>query len=139
MCTSLSFKATMNQACPSSTQWKVIISNSISFFVLDRTDVEDIVSAPNNGSYRWDAYYTKPVVVDDNHYNLASGCNYFITLESWTNQIYSPYSAIINPTDGGLPTNASCPQDHGKFLPSDGTCLCLCFKLYVQKLTLSRE
>jgi hypothetical protein len=139
MFTSLLFKATMNQAFPSSTQWKVIISNSISFSVLNRTDVEDTASTPNNGSYRWDAYYTNPLVVDDNHYNLASGCNYSITLKSRTNQIYSPYFAIINPTDGGLPTNASCPQDRGKFSPSNGTCLWLCFKLCLQKLTLSRE
>jgi hypothetical protein len=53
--------------------------------------------------------------------------------------MYSPYFAIINPTDGGLPTNASCPQDHGKFSPSNGTCQLLCFKLWLQKLTVDRD
>jgi len=107
--------------------------------VLDTADPHFIASAPNNGSYRWDAYYTNPLVVREDYYNLPSGCNYSITLKSWTNQIYSPYFAMINPTDGGLPTNASCPQDHGKFSPSNGTCAWPCSTVHFHTLMAARE
>jgi hypothetical protein len=125
VCTSLSFKATTTQALQKYSQWKVTAYPGITSLVPNRANPRFAASTPNNGSYRWDAYFTNPLVANDNkyYYNISSGCNYSIALKSWTDQIYSPYFALINPTDGGLPTNASCPQDHGKYSPSNGTCM----------------
>ncbi|KAI7061070.1 hypothetical protein KC339_g16917 [Hortaea werneckii] len=50
----------------------------------------------------------------------ASGCNYTFSLKVWQNEYYSPYFTIIKPVDGGIPGNATCPQDLGIERPRDG-------------------
>ncbi|RMY53872.1 hypothetical protein D0863_13813 [Hortaea werneckii] len=35
------------------------------------------------------------------------------SLKVWQNEYYSPYFTIIKPVDGGIPSNATCPQDLG--------------------------
>ncbi|KAI7082117.1 hypothetical protein KC356_g8634 [Hortaea werneckii] len=73
-------------------------------------------SAPNNGSYTWyedypnALYYT---VGSSTSRGAASGCNYTFSLKIWQNEYYSPYFTIIKPVDGGIPSNATCPQDLG--------------------------
>ncbi|KAI7267942.1 hypothetical protein KC345_g7794 [Hortaea werneckii] len=73
-------------------------------------------SAPNNGSYTWYSdfgnaldYYGSSLTSS----GTASGCNYTFSLKVWQNEYYSPYFTIIKPVDGGIPSNATCPQDLG--------------------------
>ncbi|GAB1744476.1 hypothetical protein NU219Hw_g1750t1 [Hortaea werneckii] len=73
-------------------------------------------SAPNNGSYTWYSdfgnalYYS---ISSSTSRGAASGCNYTFSLKVWQNEYYSPYFTIIKPVDGGIPSNATCPQDLG--------------------------
>ncbi|KAK4550494.1 hypothetical protein LTR36_000073 [Oleoguttula mirabilis] len=79
-------------------------------------------SAPNNGSYTWYSEYNNALYTSSTGRGGApSGCNYTISLKSWTDEIFSGYFAILNPNDGGLATNATCPQDVGVLRPSNGT------------------
>ncbi|KAI6857240.1 hypothetical protein KC343_g9145 [Hortaea werneckii] len=73
-------------------------------------------SAPNNGSYTWYEDYGNILyysVGSTRDYGAASGCNYTFSLKVWQNEYYSPYFTIIKPVDGGIPSNATCPQDLG--------------------------
>ena len=80
-------------------------------------------SAPNNGSYTWYSdfgnalYYS---VGTSTSRGAASGCNYTFSLKVWQNEYYSPYFTIIKPVDGGIPSNATCPQDLGIERPRNG-------------------
>ncbi|KAI7191984.1 hypothetical protein KC316_g5485 [Hortaea werneckii] len=80
-------------------------------------------SASNNGSYTWYSdfgnalYYS---VGTSSSRGAASGCNYTFLLKVWQNEYYSPYFTIIKPIDGGIPSNATCPQDLGIERPRDG-------------------
>lgn len=82
-----------------------------------------LASAPNNGSYTWYSdfgnalYYS---VGSSRSRGAASGCNYTFSLKVWQNEYYSPYFTIIKPVDGGIPSNATCPQDLGIERPRDG-------------------
>ncbi|KAK3614526.1 hypothetical protein LTR56_027194 [Elasticomyces elasticus] len=81
-------------------------------------------SAPNNGSYTFysEGYNSLYFTADWPYlYGVPSGCNYTFSLKCWTDEVYSPYFAIMNPVDDGLSTNATCPQDEGIFRPSNGT------------------
>ena len=85
-----------------------------------------LASAPNNGSYTWyedypnALYYT---VGSSTSRGTASGCNYTFSLKVWQNVYYSPYFTIIKPVDGGIPSNATCPQDLGIERPrADNPC-----------------
>lgn len=79
-------------------------------------------SAPNNGSYTWvEDGYNSPL---EYRYNSGapSGCNYSIALKVWTDTVYSGYFTIINPDDGGLATDAQCPEIGSSIGPMEQTC-----------------
>ncbi|KAK5120154.1 hypothetical protein LTR85_006635 [Meristemomyces frigidus] len=79
-------------------------------------------TAPNNGSYDWYAEYENALFsYDGDNAGAPSGCNYSISLKTLTDEVFSPYFVIVNPGDGGIPTNATCPQEEGLVRPSNGT------------------
>ncbi|GAB7343084.1 hypothetical protein MBLNU457_1165t2 [Dothideomycetes sp. NU457] len=74
--------------------------------------------ATNNGSYTW--YSTKTSGLDYGEpQGLPSGCNYSISIKVSTAVYYSGYFSLINPKDGGLATNATCPTT---WKPSEQPC-----------------
>lgn len=90
------------------------------------TVIENInASAPNTGSYTWRNNAYNALYFSDTlptSWGAPSGCNYSIAVKAWQDEVFSPYFTIIKPYDGGLSTNATCPQDLGVLRPSEGTC-----------------
>ncbi|RMY80721.1 hypothetical protein D0862_12619 [Hortaea werneckii] len=92
-------------------------------FKLPDNDSCALASAPNNGSYTWYSDFGNALyyyVSSSTSRGAASGCNYTFSLKVWQNEYYSPYFTIIKPIDGGIPSNATCPQDLGIERPRDG-------------------
>lgn len=54
-------------------------------------------------------------------YGIPSGCNYSIELKAWTDVVYSNYFTIISPNDGGLNTQAECPEGDAAAGPKNQT------------------
>ncbi|KAK4888703.1 hypothetical protein LTR27_012442 [Elasticomyces elasticus] len=84
----------------------------------------EAASATNNGSYTfYSDLHNSLFTFDDgsDEHGAQSGWNYTFSLKCWTDEVYSPYFAIMNPEDDGLSTNATCPQDEGIISPSNGT------------------
>lgn len=81
-----------------------------------------LASAPNSGSYTWRGDVFNSALVYNYGYGAPSGCNYSIELKVWTDVVYSGYFTMINAQDGGLSSDAVCPEAGAHIGPTNRTC-----------------